>query len=60
MTEKTKKVYASDRHASPRWAAQLPARFKAPFNELAKGRGVSVTELLTEALERYLAQNGRK
>ena len=60
MTEKTKKVYASDRHASPRWAVQLPARFKGPLVELAKGRGVSVTELLTEALEAYLKRNGVK
>lgn len=60
MTEKTKKVYASDRHASPRWAVQLPARFKGPLVELARSRGVATTELLAEALERYLAQNGKK
>lgn len=55
MTKKEEvKKYASDRHASPRWAVQLPARFKGPFAELAKSRGVSVTELLSAALDGYL------
>jgi hypothetical protein len=60
MTEKTKKVYASDRHASPRWAVQLPAKFKAPLVALAQSRGVTTTELLADALETFLAKNGKK
>jgi hypothetical protein len=60
MSEAKKKVYASDRHASPRWAVQLPARFKGPLVELARARGVTTTELLAEALENYLAKNGKK
>ncbi|NBW17353.1 MAG: hypothetical protein EBR82_56175 [Caulobacteraceae bacterium] len=58
--EKTKKIYASDRHASPRWAVQLPAKFKAPLVALAQSRGVTTTELLAEALEAYLKRNGVK
>ena len=59
MVEKKTK-YASDRHASPRWAVQLPAKYKVPLVELARQRGTTTTELLAEALERYLKENGKK
>ena len=60
MKKEEVKNYASDRHASPRWAVQLPARFKGPLVELARQRGTTTTELLAEALERYLKENGKK
>lgn len=60
MKKEEVKKYASDRHASPRWAVQLPARFKGPLVELARQRGATTTELLSAALEEYLKKNAKK